>query len=42
MSGFPYGVIANANELINRRDASLVGISLDPSGYHDILLRKTA
>jgi hypothetical protein len=41
LSGFPYGVMANVHEVLNRGDAKMVGFALHPAGHHDVLLRKS-
>jgi hypothetical protein len=41
LSGFPYGVMANVHEVLNRGDATMVGFALQPFGHHDVLLRKS-
>jgi hypothetical protein len=41
LSGFPYGVMANVHEVLNRGDATMVGFALHPAGHHDVLLRKS-
>lgn len=40
LSGFPYGVMANVNEILGRGLATVVGFGWHPYGYHDVLLRK--
>ena len=41
LSGFPYGVMANVHDVLNRGDATMVGFALQPFGHHDVLLRKS-
>lgn len=40
LSGFPYGVMANVNEILGRGLVKVVGFGWHPYGYHDVLLRK--
>jgi hypothetical protein len=41
LSGFPYGVMANVHDVLNRGDATMVGFALQPFGHHDVLLSKS-
>lgn len=41
LSGFPYGVMANVNELLNRGGIQLVGVGWHTFGHHDLLMRKS-
>jgi predicted O-methyltransferase YrrM len=40
LSGFPYGVMANVNELLNQGALEVVGFAWHRFGHHDVLLRK--
>lgn len=40
LSGFPYGVMANVNEILNQGLAKVVEFGWQPFGHHDVLLAK--
>lgn len=40
LSGFPYGVMANVNDLLNQGAVEVVGFGWHPFGHHDVLMRK--
>jgi len=40
LSGFPYGVMANVNDLLNQGGIEVVGFGWHRFGHHDVLMRK--
>jgi len=41
LSGFPYGVMANVNELLNSGAGKVVGFAWHAFGHHDVLIRRS-